>query len=312
MSSSSTARAATSASTTDVSSRFGRSAERFQFRIRDLLLLTTLAALGIAACLRGSLILLLVAIAACAISLIFVWKPLLVRWLIAITLLGNLVVGLWPMPLVYREPSRRLQCTMNLRQIGVALHTYHDVYGCLPPAYIADENGRPMHSWRVLILPFLEEQALYDQYDFSEPWDGPNNRSLAAQAPACYSCPDALPNKPLEAHYLAIVGPRTAWPGDKSSMFKDFKDGTDNVLVVVEVQNSGISWMEPRDLDVALAIQAIQATHTSERLGAKRNPLAHVLVGDGRIRVIDSRTKSNVLKSMLRIDDGTVGGQNKE
>lgn len=77
-----------------------------------------------------------------------------------------------------REAARRVSCLNNLRHIELALHNYHNAHGCFPPAYIVDESGRPMHSWRVL-LPYLEQEALYDQYDFSEPWDGPNNRKLA-------------------------------------------------------------------------------------------------------------------------------------
>src|SRR5690242_17032670 len=73
-----------------------------------------------------------------------------------------------------REAARRSQCKNNLKQIGLALHNYHETYGGLPPAFVADDQGRPMHSWRVLILPFLGEQALYNEYNLSEPWDGPN------------------------------------------------------------------------------------------------------------------------------------------
>ena len=81
-----------------------------------------------------------------------------------------------------REAARRAQCSNNLKQIGLAFHNYHDSYGCLPPAYIPDGNGQPMHSWRVLILPFVEQSPLYDQYDFDEPWNGPNNSKLPRNA----------------------------------------------------------------------------------------------------------------------------------
>ncbi|MEZ6114117.1 MAG: DUF1559 domain-containing protein [Pirellulaceae bacterium] len=75
-----------------------------------------------------------------------------------------------------REAARRSQCSSNLKQIELALHNYHDTFKSFPPAYIADANGRPMHSWRVLILPFMEQRELYDQCRFDEPWDGPNNQ----------------------------------------------------------------------------------------------------------------------------------------
>jgi uncharacterized protein DUF1559 len=72
----------------------------------------------------------------------------------------------------------------------VAVATYHDTYGTLPPAYIADAEGKPLHSWRVLLLPFLEQRELYEQYDFDEPWDGPNNRKLLAQRPSVFAFHD--------------------------------------------------------------------------------------------------------------------------
>jgi hypothetical protein len=74
-----------------------------------------------------------------------------------------------------QDGTHRDYCRRQLRHIAIALQNYHDVHGQLPPAYLPDSRGRPMHSWRVLLLPFLEMQALYDQYDFNEPWDGPNN-----------------------------------------------------------------------------------------------------------------------------------------
>src|SRR5262245_38698724 len=70
----------------------------------------------------------------------------------------------------HRTASQRSQCKNNMKQIGLALHNYAEMYGSFPPAYIADDNGRPMHSWRVLILPFIDQVPLYNQYRFDEPW----------------------------------------------------------------------------------------------------------------------------------------------
>jgi hypothetical protein len=68
--------------------------------------------------------------------------------------------------------------------LGRAIHNYYSANGCFPPAYIADKNRRPMHSWRVLLLPYLGENRLYGMYHFDEPWDGPSNRALADRMPA--------------------------------------------------------------------------------------------------------------------------------
>ena len=80
-------------------------------------------------------------------------------------------------------------CTNNLKHIGLALLNYNDIFGCFPPAYTTDANGKPMHSWRVLILPFIEQQTLYKRYRFDEPWDGPNNSLLAKEMPSVFPLP---------------------------------------------------------------------------------------------------------------------------
>ena len=99
------------------------------------------------------------------------------------------LIGVLLLPAVQsaREAAFCVVCSNNLKQIAMALHMYNEQYGSFPPAYIADENGNPKHGWRVLILPFLDEQALYDKYDFDEPWNGPNNSKLADSMPPVYS-----------------------------------------------------------------------------------------------------------------------------
>ena len=116
-------------------------------------------------------------------------------WIYVICLL---LVGMLLLPAVQtaREAARRMQCMNNLRQISLAVLNYEADYKCLPPACIPDKNGKPMHSWRVLILPYLERRDLYEQYKFDEPWNGPNNSKLLASRPRLYICPSdatALP-----------------------------------------------------------------------------------------------------------------------
>ena len=89
-----------------------------------------------------------------------------------------------------REAAQRSTCKNNLKQIGLALHNYHDRYQSFPPAFVADENGKPMHSWRVLLLPYLDQADLYARYNFNEPWNGPNNLKLGDEIPEVYGCPN--------------------------------------------------------------------------------------------------------------------------
>lgn len=154
---------------------------------------------------------------------------------------------------------RHASCYTNLRRIALALHNYHEEYGCFPSAYIADNDGKPMHSWRALILPYLDGEmynALYKRYDFNEPWDGPNNKKLLAACPESYVCPHALPARTpgmTTTSYVAVVGPDAAWPGPKSASFRDGRlhGKTATTVMVIEVPASaGIQWTEPRDLSL--------------------------------------------------------------
>jgi hypothetical protein len=142
--------------------------------------------------------------------------------------------------------GRRLRCRNQLKQIGVALQQYEQRYGCFPPAYIPDAKGKPMHSWRVLVLQFIDE-SVYRDYSFDEPWNGPNNRKLMGPIAKAYHCP-ADSGKGDNTSYVAVVGPGTAWPGKTSSRMRDMRDGPDKTISVVEVADSGINSMEPRDI----------------------------------------------------------------
>jgi hypothetical protein len=110
------------------------------------------------------------------------------------------VVGYWLTIAIRdaREAARRSNCKGELSQINLALFNYREVYGCFPPAYVADSTGRPMHSWRVLILPFIDHAPLYNEYRFDEPWDGANNRQLSAKIVShdysFYHCPSDRPS----------------------------------------------------------------------------------------------------------------------
>ena len=91
--------------------------------------------------------------------------------------------------LLRREGTKRIACNNNLRQISLALYNYEKADGCPLSAYIAGKNGRPMHSWRVLILPYLGDDTLFKRYNLNEPWDGPNNKKLLDSMPGFFACP---------------------------------------------------------------------------------------------------------------------------
>lgn len=138
----------------------------------------------------------------------------------------------------------------RLNKLCGALMRYHGIHGELPPAYVSDSNGKPMHSWRVLVLPQLgypTAKRLYDAYNFDEPWDGPNNLKLANKMPEVFHS-KSEPDSTMHTNIVAIVGPGTAFPGSTSSKLDYFTDGRENTILLTEITKSDIVWTEPRDL----------------------------------------------------------------
>lgn len=175
---------------------------------------------------------------------------------ILLAIAGLLVLGLiaaWPMLLrTFDSWQRRQDCSRQLHKIGVAVQNYYDEYGVYPPAIAYDSGGRPMHSWRVLILPHLgqAEEKLYKRYRLDEPWDGPNNRALADEMPRVFACP--VDPGAVDAHtsYLALVDTATgqfaAQPPAPNATTPNPTAPVDKL--VVEVAESGVLWIEPKDL----------------------------------------------------------------
>ena len=221
------------------------------------------------------------------------------------------VAGFGVVSLVSCGDGRAGWCRNNLRQIGIALHNYHDTYGSFPPAYVADATGRPMHSWRVLILPFLEEEALYDRYDFSEPWDGPNNRLLATAMPKIYGCPSDGSAWPTGCtSYVGIIGASAMWRGEYPVSCGQVTDASGSTLLVVESHGCGIPWMAPVDLDSRMlpaainpkAGQGICSCHESG--GTSRGKFANVLFVDGTVRQLNRDLPPKSINAFVTIAGG--------
>ncbi len=211
------------------------------------------------------------------------------RWVCLGSLLMGLIVLIIPAVQAPQHVSRP-RCANELKYLALGLLEYADAHTCFPPAYVADEQGRPMHSWRVHILPYIEEKALYAQYDFSEPWDGPHNRLLASRMPRGFHCPRDGPEGGTTTSYVAVVGPETVWPGSDSMPLRMIKDGMSNTIILVEVANSGINWMEPRDLPFSAVARGINSPHPGG---------FHVAFADGSARSISSSISRAVLEALF-------------
>jgi hypothetical protein len=182
---------------------------------------------------------------------ITIWQTMRIIFVIGCVL--GLMAALVRLGAQNRDVPPRAACANNLKQIALALHNYHAVFNVFPPAYVADKEGRPMHSWRVLLLPFLEKQALYDRYDFNERWDGPNNIKLLDEMPYEFRCHRNRATHPALTtwtSYVAMGGPGTIFPGAKSMRLDQVTDGTADTIMVAEVANVRIPWTKPEDLDL--------------------------------------------------------------
>lgn len=153
-----------------------------------------------------------------------------------------------------REAARRNQCLSNLKQIAIALQNYADAHGgTLPPAYTTDENGKPLHSWRTLILPYLEEQALYDSIDLTKPWDDPANAEACKKSLSAYQCPSALFDD-TRTTYLAVVTPNSCMRATEPRPLPDAKHASKAMTVIEVDQEHAVPWMSPVDADEQIVL----------------------------------------------------------
>jgi prepilin-type processing-associated H-X9-DG protein len=140
-------------------------------------------------------------------------------------------------------------CMNNMKQILLAMHNYHDVYGRLPAIANFNKEGKPLLSWRVHLLPYLEQEALYKEFHLDEPWDSPHNKELVRHIPSIYRCPDQRPLS-LETSYQVPIGQATMFSGGPKGLRipADVPDGTSNTIMLVETDDDhAVPWTKPND-----------------------------------------------------------------
>jgi hypothetical protein len=140
-----------------------------------------------------------------------------------------------------------LDSATSLRCIGLAMGSYHEAFGHLPPAAILGKDGKPLYSWRVALLQFIEQDQLYREFRLDEPWDGPHNKALLGRMPWFYEpARRGGDDPPGLTRYQVIVGPGTAFERPGLS-WADFPDGRANTFLVVEA-GEPVPWTKPADL----------------------------------------------------------------
>jgi hypothetical protein len=201
-----------------------------------------------------------------------------------------------------RDAARRMQSMNNMKQIALAMHNYHDTHRAFPASYSADADGKPLLSWRVHVLPFIEHLELYKQFHLDEPWDSPHNKALISQMPEVYRSPSSS-GEPGMSNYLGVAGDDGVFArpenGNKTgTRMSQIVDGTSNTLMTVEVPDeSAVIWTKPGDFtpDATNPLAGLLGFRKGGFLGG---------MTDGSVRFISEDIDGGTLKLLFTKSDG--------
>jgi prepilin-type processing-associated H-X9-DG protein len=196
-----------------------------------------------------------------------------------------------------RETASRAQCVKNLKQLALGLHNYHSAHKTFPAAYNTGPDGKPLLSWRVHILPFLDScQDLYNEFHLDEPWDGPHNLALIPRMPKVYACPSESRKSAGEGKttYLVPRGPATIFPGARAVPIQEVTDGTSNTILIVDASDeAAVPWTKPDDWGVA------QTIDPRALFGHHPHPDGtNFAFGDGSVRFLKRTIAPRVLEAL--------------
>jgi prepilin-type processing-associated H-X9-DG protein len=209
-----------------------------------------------------------------------------------------------------RQAALRTQCVNNQKQIALAIHNYISSHKrAFPPAYTADKAGKPLLSWRVLILPFLDQQqALFKEFHLDEPWDSAHNRALISKMPEVYRCPaqNADTEREGKTRYIAPRAPGTIFRGAEPVKINEITDGTSNTIMFFDGGDErAVTWTKPDDWEVPPdanpALPVIPDAH-----GDRPRKGTNVAFADGSVRFFRETIKPAVFRALLTYAGGEV------
>jgi beta-lactamase regulating signal transducer with metallopeptidase domain len=189
-----------------------------------------------------------------------------------------------------REAAKRVQGMNNMKQLALAMMIYCSAHNHLPPAVVMGPDGKTLHSWRVELLPYLDEVKLYDQYKMNEPWDSPANKKVLAAAPAVFHSPfDASPS--TDASYFVLTGKGTMFSGKEGIKIENITGGMSQTLMIVEAKRD-IPWTKPEDIDYDPA-------KPLPKLGGVFTDGFGVAFADGSVHFIHNTVKEGILRALI-------------
>ena len=226
---------------------------------------------------------------------------------------GDLALLALSKPFVsFRRPLERTQASNNLKQIGLAMHNFHDTFTFFPPAVLEQTTeqlteAKP-YSWRVALLPYLDQMDLYKQYRFDEPWDSPANLEVLKKMPDAYRNPGDPPDS-TNTSYFVLVGPGTVFSeeGAKPPLggmpMQEIRDGTANTIMAVEAKRS-VPWTKPEDLPY-------DPQKPLPELGGHFEGGFLAALCDGSVHFLSKDLEEAVLRMLIEKSDGQVVDWNR-
>jgi Protein of unknown function (DUF1559) len=193
---------------------------------------------------------------------------------------------------------QRQPATNNLHQIALALLEYQGKEGHFPPPAIYDAQGKPLLSWRVAILPYLNQEPLYKRFHLNEPWNSANNKRLLPMMPSAYRSPFGKVVGFNKTAMLAPIGQSAAFFGREGRKLADFTDGTSNTILIVEAApERAVEWTTPDDLTID------EANPTAGLFGNREGGFLAAFA-DGPVKFIPQSTDANLLRALFTINGG--------
>ncbi len=214
--------------------------------------------------------------------------------LVVLLIPGILIALLLPAVSAARGAAKRMNSQNNMKQLALAMHNYHDVFKAMPPAVVKGADGQPLYSGRVLLLPYMEQGNIYDQWDKSQSWDSPANKPLAELMIPTFRDP-ADTGPPNQTSYLFVTGAGTLFEEGQNVTFQDAPDGLSNTMLMVEVKGSGIAWAEPGDFPASQPAALPAGNHPSGN---------NVAMADGSVRTIPSNTPPATIRAAATRNGG--------
>lgn len=205
---------------------------------------------------------------------------------------GVLVGLLLPAVQSAREAARRMSSTNNLKQIMLAFHNYADTYREFPKPISRDDDGKPLLSWRVAILPFIEQMELYNEFHLDEPWDSEHNIKLLERMPAIYADP-GIQLAPGMTVYQVPVGEGLLFTSEGRTQFRDILDGTSNTIALFEsAAEQAVPWSKPEDVEIS-------QDDPLANMGDYRQGGFNVGFADGSVRFISENVDPELFWKLL-------------